>query len=344
MDKTTALGIMSGSSIDGLDICLVEFSKKSDKWTYKFLEVRTIDLTAELKKKLSISHILDQREADQLDIVYGEWIATKIKELTPYASVIAVHGHTVDHCPEKGISNQIGNPAVISKITGLQTVANFRNLDISLGGQGAPLVPMGEKLLFSEFDGFLNLGGICNATFRVGSEMVAGDIGPFNQVFNFYARIMGYPYDDGGRLSQKGTSSLELIADWSSIPFFRETFPKSIGNNWVRKNFLKHSNPELALASFSEFISSEIATVINRYLPTQVMVTGGGVYNDFLIRCLQKKCDSQIVIPDKNLIEFKEALIFALLGLLRIRDEKNVLSSCTGAKEDSCSGEIFYPT
>ena len=341
--KTTVLGLMSGSSLDGLDACLASFEKSRNIWKYEILECQTIELPSSLLNRLERSHFLSDSMLQELDNEYGEWIAVAIDKLAAKSDLIGIHGHTVFHSPAEGRSVQIGNAQVIADFLNTPVVSNFRNLDISLGGQGAPLVPMGEKLIFPNYDGFLNLGGICNASFKKPDDKwVAGDIGPFNQVFNFYASKLGHSFDKDGLLAKSSNIVPDLINQWDEIAYFKTDFPKSLGNDWVRCHFLETSNsPEDVLASFAHFISGEVSQMINRAGIKQIMVTGGGAYNQFLIERIQDQTDIPIVLPSQELIDFKEALIFGFLGLLRIRNETNVMAECTGASQDSCSGDIY---
>ena len=342
-NKTTALGIMSGSSLDGLDFCIVDFDKIEEQWNYKISYCKTIEIPEKLKTQLARSPELDSINLQELDRKYGHWIGEGIISLNHSFDLIAIHGHTVFHAPEKGQSLQIGSGQVISHMTGVPTITNFRNLDIQLGGQGAPLVPMGEKSLFPEFDGFLNLGGICNGSFNSKNSWSAGDIGPFNQVLNFFSRKAGLAFDDGGLLASTGKLNQSILSDWNTFDFFRLHFPKSLGNDWVKEHFLNDFDcpPADVLYTFSTFISEKIAQAMNRHQPQRVLTTGGGAYNTYLVDQIRSQTDSEIEIPNKQLVEFKEALIFAFLGLLKMRNESNVLSSCTGASRDSCSGDIY---
>jgi len=334
---------MSGSSLDGLDLCVVDFGKTEDKWVYEIIHSETVEIPNQLREQLEKSPKLSSESLLTIDHNYGQWIGERVNTIVQPLDLIAIHGHTVFHSPEKGLSLQIGNGEIIHQLTNVPTVINFRNLDIQLGGQGAPLVSMGEKLLFPEFDGFLNLGGICNGSFNPDANWIAGDIGPFNQVLNFYSEKLESPFDDKGQLASSGEMIQSLLDSWNSLDFFKSPFPKSLGNQWVKDHFLQDYAypPTDVLRTFSTFISVKIADILNQYQPQRVMVTGGGAYNTFLVDQIRKQTKVEIVIPDKQLVEFKEALIFAFLGLLRIRNQPNVLSSCTGASKDSSSGDIY---
>lgn len=335
---------MSGSSLDGLDAAVVSF-RESDSWTYEIEKTLTIELPAELKCRLSKSHQLGEDELSLLDQDFGTWIAQETEDIAKDISLVGVHGHTVRHSPKDGMSLQIGHPQVIADVLKKPTVAHFRNRDIQLGGQGAPLVPMGEKHLFKEFDGFLNLGGICNASFKKHTgEFIAGDIGGFNQVFNYYAQKLNKPFDEDGEIARNGHLNSALIEKWNQLPYFQEAFPKSLGNDWVRRHFLMEVlPPENMLHTFADFISSRIADQINRHKPKRTLVTGGGTHNSYLMELIQGKTETHVIVPNRETVDFKEAIVFAFLALLRNLNRQNVLSSCTGASSDSSSGEIFLP-
>ncbi len=342
-NKATVLGLMSGSSLDGLDACLVELEMVGSNWRFAILEAHTLTIPEALTNQLRQSSLVSAKELLALDVKYGEWISSAIAPLTKQIDLIALHGHTVFHSPKDKISVQIGSGEVIAVRTGKPVVANFRTQDILLGGQGAPLVPMGEKLLFPEYDGFFNLGGICNATFRKEQQWNAGDIGPFNQVFNHFAKMLRAPIDTNGDLARSGKVVPELIATWNANPYFAQPFPKSLANQWVTSHFLLSStfSPQDVLHSFAQFISDQIVTTIHKHQPAKTLITGGGAKNGFLIELLKSKCQRELVIPEVEIVDFKEALIFALLGLLRFRGEVNVLASCTGASRDSSSGILY---
>ena len=345
-DKINVLGLMSGSSLDGLDACLCAFQKLPSGWNFEIEEVRTFAFPDSIESELRRSYHHNQEKIIQLDSTYGKWIGQTVKDLAKRVQLIGLHGHTTIHDPQNKISKQIGDPEIVARITGKPVVANYRMADILLGGEGAPLVPMGEKWLFPEHDGFLNLGGICNASFNSASgKWTAGDIGPFNQVLNFYANKLGYPFDQSGDLARSGQLNHRLLDEWNQIDFFKSAFPKSLSNDWVRDHFFDlPDSPKDILRTFTSFITDRIADQINFHDPKKVMISGGGAFHSFAVESLQEKTRAQLALPSEEIISFKEALIFAFLGLLRHQNQYNVLSSCTGAREDSCSGDIYLPS
>lgn len=342
MDKATVLGLMSGSSLDGLDACVASFHFFDGKWQFDIKKSDTFPLPDQLKEELREAPSLKSDELLALDVKYGKWMAGVVKGLSEECDLIGLHGHTVYHAPERGFSLQIGNGEVLQALTGKPVVAQFRNADILQGGQGAPLVPMGERLLFPEYDAFLNLGGICNLTVRKGDRWLAGDIGPCNQVPNFYAQMIGLAMDKDGELARSGRVIDELYKRWAALSFFLRPFPKSLANQWVQEHFLNEPG-EVAdvLATFQAFITDQIASAFHPHAPAKVLVTGGGARNTLFIETLGGKVGAELVVPEQQIVDMKEALIFGLLALLRVRGEANVMSSCTGAREDTCGGVLY---
>jgi anhydro-N-acetylmuramic acid kinase len=342
-----ALGGMSGSSLDGLDLALVDFRETDNGWTFNLQRAQTCPFDQNIETLLRESVRMDDNGLREAHATFGKWMAAQITDFQKNQPVacLGIHGHTVFHEPAKGISFQLGDGEVIARATGQPTITDFRTRDIQAGGQGAPLVPLGEWHLWKEYDGFLNLGGIANASFRTDEGMVAGDIGPFNQVFNYFALKTGLAYDRWGVLSQTGSLVPELFSSWEKIPFFGQAFPKSLANQWVSTHFLTDlpHPPQDVLHTFSHFMAERVAGVVNARNPGQLLVTGGGAYHNFFMELLREKCRSNIVIPVPDIIEFKEAIVFAFLGLLRLLERPNAMASATGASHDTCGGALHLP-
>lgn len=339
------IGIMSGTSLDGLDIAFCEFwTTKS--WQYRIHFAETINYTNEWKNKLYKAHLLSGYELTELHKDYGILIGESInafieKHRIPHIDLIASHGHTVFHQPDKQINLQIGNGAYIAALTGISTVYDFRTLDIALGGQGAPLVPLGDELLFSQYTYCLNIGGISNISFKQHQKRVAFDICPSNMVLNFLAQQKGLPYDKNGNLARTGKIDYTLLLKLNQLSYYQIQYPKSLGREWVEREFLPllveyPTSTENKLATCTEHIAYQIG-MCSQY-NGKMLITGGGSHNTFLLERISKYTKAQIVVPDKNTVDFKEALIFAFLGLLRWKGKINVLSSVTGAKSNSISG------
>lgn len=351
--KINALGVMSGTSLDGLDLCLVEF-RFDGRWQFRIETTDCIEYDRSWREKLSKAHQLSGNQLVELDAEFGRFIADAINDFLVRNSaqtpeLVCSHGHTVFHQPEKGITRQIGDGQKISSITGIICVNDFRSLDVELGGQGAPLVPIGDKLLFSEYDACLNLGGFSNISFDENEIRKAFDICPVNIVLNPLANLIGLPYDDKGNIARSGNVVDDLLDGLNALNIYSFSQRPSLAREWVESVFLpiierKTLTIEDQLRTITEHVAIQIGRVLDdRIGSEQVLVTGGGAYNDFLIGRLKTITSAQIVIPDSQLIDFKEALIFAFLGVLRFRNETNVLRSVTGARQDSCSGVVHLP-
>ena len=349
--KYNVVGVMSGTSLDGVDLAHIVFSISEQIWDYQILECETIPYSDEwidkLKKAVGFSvdelKKINKEYTLLLSQIVNEFILkNKLQDLDAVCS----HGHTILHQPNNGLTLQIGNLPEISTLINQNVVCDFRIQDVMLGGQGAPLVPIGDQILFSQYEYCLNLGGFSNISFDYEGKRLAFDISPVNTVLNFYANELGFVYDDKGRFGMEGVISDKLFCALNDIDFYQKPFPKSLGFEFVKSVVLpliETSNLSIydKLRTFIEHIAFQIA----KALPIKkgsILITGGGVYNDFLIQRIKFYCpDHEVVIPDKKTIEFKEALIFGLLGVLKLRDEINVLSSVTGSKTDHCSGNVF---
>jgi anhydro-N-acetylmuramic acid kinase len=344
------IGLMSGTSLDGVDLAHVKFSKKDD-WTYEILETETISYSKEWLLILKSAVNFSTNEINQINIDYTHQLANMIndfifKNKIKDIDAVCSHGHTILHKPNLGYTLQIGNLPIISELTNQNIVCDFRVQDVAFGGQGAPLVPIGDQLLFSEFDYCLNLGGFSNISFEENGQRIAFDISPVNTVLNFYSNSLGFSYDDKGELAKSGNLNLDLLQKLNDLDFYSLNYPKSLGIEFV--NEFVFSLIELfkiptkdKLNTFVEHIAIQISRIVTKK-SASLLITGGGVYNKFLIQRINFYLpNNQIVIPDNKTIEFKEALIFAFLGVLKLRNETNVLSSVTGAKQNHSSGKIY---
>ncbi len=348
--KTNVIGVMSGSSLDGLDLAYCEFKYDRGKWKYEIQKAVTVPYPRDLAKSLRNARHLNALELIRLHKEYGEFIGKKILEFIKSnglakPDLISSHGHTVFHYPEAGINFQIGDGAAISAITGITVVSDFRSQDIALGGQGAPLVPMGDKLLFADYDLLLNLGGFSNIT--VQKPFLAFDICPVNFALNYFARKLGMEYDKDGNLGRKGNIYSPLLDALNQLEYYNSPPPKSLSAHWFDQVFLdqleRYKIPVLdKLRTVYEHIAIKISQVLNRYTG-RVLVTGGGAKNKFLMELISQKVDDKvkIEIPDEILIDYKEALVFALLGLLRYEKKLNIDKQITGAKHSTSSGAVY---
>ena len=349
--KYNVVGVMSGTSLDGVDLSHVRFTIEDGKWSFEIQESETVAYEEQLIKQLKEAVDYPENELDNLNQKYTEILGKIIRDFIANhhlkdLDAVCSHGHTILHQPQNGFTLQIGNLPNIATIVKEKVICDFRVQDVKLGGQGAPLVPIGDRILFLEYDYCLNLGGFSNVSFEQNGKRLAFDISPVNTVLNFYANQLGFAYDNKGEVSRNGTVSEELLAELNQLEFYQKSYPKSLGFEFVKTIIFPiiEKYPitiEDKLRTFTEHIAVQIRDAFS-YKKGRLLVTGGGVYNDFLIERMQFHLpEMQIQIPSRKIIEFKEALIFALLGVLRLRNEVNVLSSVTGAKSDHCSGTVF---
>ena len=351
LNQYHAIGIMSGSSLDGVDFCLASFER--DAWSFQILEATTIPIPERIKNKLKRSDRLSGYDLIRLDIDYGDWIGRQLKSFAAsdhLIEAVGFHGHTVFHEPVHKLSLQLGNGLVISSVSGLPVVDDFRTRDLLMGGQGAPLVPKGEIMLFPEYRAWVNLGGIANITVKESDNVLAWDIAPCNQVFNFFAQKLNFPYDKDGALAKEGSLEKKWTDGLKDLPYFKTKPPKSMSNQWINEHILKNPSidPKDALHSFAELLAGEVAKSIclSASGNDKVLFTGGGTHNTYLmerIRNFLKEQNIQIVTPSAEIIDFKEALIFAFLGLLRKLGIPNTMGMATGASKDTVSGTLHLP-
>jgi anhydro-N-acetylmuramic acid kinase len=345
------IGVMSGTSLDGVDLAHINFEINNNKWSYQIFECDTISYSNEMISKLKNGIHFSSIELSELNIEYTNLLGNIISEFITKNNIsnldaVCSHGHTILHQPENGFTLQIGNLPEIAKITNQKVVCNFRVQDVFLGGQGAPLVPIGDKILFSEFDYCLNLGGFSNISFEENNERIAFDISPVNTVLNFYANTFGLEYDDKGKISKSGNLNTKLFEELNQLEFYKKRYPKSLGFEFVKETILPilesySISIEDKMRTFTEHISFQIGEILQTKIG-KLLISGGGVYNDFLIDRIKNHLPkTEIIIPDEKTIKYKEALIFALLGVLKLRNEINVLASVTGAKQNHSSGEVF---
>lgn len=352
METYHVIGVMSGTSLDGIDIALCNFIRNEQKqWSFKITKSTTIVYNLNMKQKLKDAIHFSGFDLMLLHNEIGDLIGQSVNNFITVNNIskkeidfISSHGHTIFHQPSKSITTQIGNGANISAITKLPVICDFRSIDIALGGQGAPLVPIGDKLLFSEYKYRLNLGGIANISSESDGKTRAFDICPVNLVLNKLVQKMSLDYDNEGNLAKKGIINETLLTHLNSLDFYKIKGPKSLGIEWVNSLVLpiiesyNLSIPD-SLRTFVEHIAIKISNVIDE--KEKILISGGGTFNTFLIDRIKSNVNSEIVIPDKEIIEFKEALIFAFLGVLRHRNEPNCLSSVTGSISDNVGGCIY---
>lgn len=346
------IGVMSGTSLDGIDIAHCTFTYQG-QWNFEILVAETYDYPLIWVEKLRNLVTLTTSELLEMDEDYTHFLGNAIRQFIQRNKLsnldaVCSHGHTALHQPQNGLTYQIGNLPKLATLMNETLVCDFRVADVALGGQGAPLVPIGDQLLFSEYDFCLNLGGFANISSEINGQRIAYDICPVNIVLNRYANALGLDYDNGGKIAASGTIDQSLLKQLNALSFYRAPYPKSLGLEWVKELIFpmidSYSLSEKdVLRTFVEHIAMQISNEINLKSNASVLVTGGGAFNTFLMACLSNKTQNAIIIPDKSIINYKEALLFAFLGVLKLRNENNCLSSVTGARIDHSSGKIYYP-
>lgn len=348
------IGLMSGTSLDGVDLVFVKISKELG-YSFELLKAETIPYSEKWKKNLHDAFLLTGEKLIKLDADYGKFLAGLIKEFIKKNDLknidfISSHGHTIFHQPDQNFTLQIGNGPEICAHSGLKVICDFRKQDVALGGQGAPLVPIGDRYLFNYPTFCLNLGGFSNISFEKSGERLAFDISPVNIVLNHYAEKLGLAYDKGGDLSRSGQIHQDLLSALNSLDFYKSDKPKSLGYEFVVHTVFPlldryHLSVIDVLATFTEHTAMQIAGVLenksHKNTPSSVLITGGGALNTYLVERLQAHTGSELIIPDKEIINYKEAIIFALLGVLKDQNEVNCLKSVTGARINHSSGVIY---
>jgi anhydro-N-acetylmuramic acid kinase len=342
-----AIGLMSGTSLDGLDICFAKFERQ-DSWNFEILKAETIPYPKAWEEQLRNSIHLSAVELLELNSEYGFYLGKSVKNFIEKhqldnVDLISSHGHTVFHQPQKKFTLQIGDGRAIKTETKLPVIYDFRSQDVLMGGNGAPLVPIGDELLFSQYDACLNLGGFSNISLKINDKRIAFDVAPVNIVLNKLVQKFNKNFDENGDLARKGEINDELLSQLNSLDFYQQSYPKSLGIEWCNENvFPLFENIEIidVLATFTEHAAQQISKIFNENQLKNVLFTGGGTYNQYLIEKIKAQTTTEIIIPEKEIIEYKEALIFAFMGVLRLTHEINVLSSATGSSQDHCSGII----
>jgi anhydro-N-acetylmuramic acid kinase len=350
MESFDVIGLMSGTSLDGLDIAHCKFIF-DNKWHFNLTYHETVFYSNEQKNELAnlenesaINYMLFNTE-------FGKLMGNEVNKFIEKNKItnvdfIASHGHTVFHQPKNNLTTQIGCGAQIAATTGIETICDFRTKDVALGGQGAPLVPIGDELLFSAYDYCLNLGGIANISFKAKGKRISYDLAMANMVNNYICSLEGIEYDNEGKLGASGNFNHNLFNDLNAIAFFSKPHPKSLG----KENFINNFKPILdkynisnadKLNTFGKHLAHQVCKTLSSNTNKKVLITGGGAFNSFWISEIKNTTNAQIIIPENKIIEYKEAIIFGFLGVLRKKQLVNCLASVTGAKEDSIGGTIY---
>lgn len=367
------LGMMSGTSLDGLDIAYCRFWKEDGNWKYAIEEAETVPYSESKKQELQQAIELDSIDLFKLHHRYGEWLGKTAREFLDTNQLkvdfISSHGHTIHHRPEEGYTFQAGDGAELAKHSGQTVICDYRTEDVKQGGQGAPLVPIGDQLLLSEYDYCLNLGGISNISFEQDGKRIAYDIGVANMLLNPIAAMLGHSYDHNGDLARQGSLNEALYKALNSLEYYNLPYPKSTGYEWFAQTVWPlvetfDDTPENLLHTCVHHIAEQISQAISlgnadrsvsihsnllrqgsggQADNCQLLSTGGGSQNGYLMEVLQQKLgnDIKVVVPDAKLANYKEALVFALMGVLKLEEEVNVLGSVTGGGRDLCSGIVY---
>lgn len=355
------IGLMSGSSLDGLDVAYVELEENAGNWTYELVASECIPYNDYWLNKLTALHTLSAVDYMLAHTEFGHYCGEKVNEfilvnkLEFKVQLIVSHGHTVFHLPGKLMTSQIGDGAAIAAETGINVVSDLRAMDVALNGQGAPIVPIGEKLLYKDFDFLLNIGGITNISFKGEDNYIAYDVCPANRVLNLLAREKGLPYDDGGKMAMNGKLIPDIFGALNELEYYSNPYPKSLANSFgtdvIYPLVTRTGSVEDVLHTYCEHIAFQVKEAVQMirsnegfHASSKMLVTGGGAHNNFLTGRLSHYLNEvgvTLEIPSKEIIEFKEAIIMALIGVLRWREENNVLSSVTGASRDSIGGAVW---
>jgi anhydro-N-acetylmuramic acid kinase len=349
-----AIGLMSGTSLDGVDIAYCTFRKKNNAWTYNLVSCTTIPYDTEIKNRLKNVHQMNLEGFLLFDREYGRFLGKLVydycKKNAFQADFLASHGHTVFHQPNLNLSYQLGHGASIAAEAKMQTICDFRAMDVALNGHGAPLVPIGDYYLFDQYDYCLNIGGIANITAK-DKVLTAYDICPANYVLNYLAKGFNVDYDNNGEIASRGKINESLLEELNNVEFYNITTPKSLGREWIEEQIFPILKKYKILQtdkirSFVEHIAIQISRQIKASSTKKsLLISGGGAYNSFLISRIKENLQNKnisVEIPSNDIIDYKEALIFAFLGVLRIEKQVNSLQSVTAASQDNVGGAIYY--
>jgi anhydro-N-acetylmuramic acid kinase len=354
------IGIMSGSSLDGLDIAYVEFEESGRKWSYEIKAAECLPYTPEWQNKLKDATHLSAREYLLLNTSFGKYIGGKVNDfinqydLHHKVQLIASHGHTTFHLPASAMTAQLGDGAAIAAATEINVVSDLRSIDVAFGGQGAPIVPIGEKLLLPEYDLYLNIGGIANLSCRRKDGYIAFDVCAANRVLNMLANTTGNDYDEGGAMAARGKLYTPLLTRINALSYYTQSYPKSLANSFGTDEVFPLVQAfdipiEDKLRTYAEHISMQVGYAVQKLYNEEIrnaklLVTGGGAFNTFLVQRLNNTLQPyniEVVVPDEKLVNYKEALVMALIGVLRWREEYNVLDTVTGARRSSIGGAVW---
>ncbi len=361
METYHAIGVMTGSSLDGIDLAYTKITVENGQYNYEVLISECVPIPP--KWKLRIEQLVLQNAVTYLktSAFFGHFIGDRIAEFIEKHSLreqldfIASHGQTVFHQPENLFTSQIGDGAAIARKSGFPVICDFRSIDVALGGQGAPVAPIADKIFFPDYKFFLNLGGIGNITANINGRYVAFDITAVNLVLNKVARLKGADFDYDGNMARAGELDDRLFEELNGSWYYEKDYPKSLSGGWVSKVVLptlsRHNiSIENKLRTLVEHIAFQISRSIAQVHKKEsidiskadkMLVTGGGAFNSFLVERIEALSPLSLIVPDDETVKYKEAILMALMGVLRLRGEVNCLGSVTGAERDSIGGAIY---
>ncbi len=352
MEKYKVIGLMSGTSLDGVDLAACEFFKDKDKWRFTIHDARTFGYPPEWSVRLAELPSADALTFCLTHAEYGHFLGRLVSDFIGQTGfqpqLVASHGHTIFHQPDRRITVQIGLGSAIAAETGIPVACDFRSADVAMGGQGAPLVPIGDRLLFPEYQACLNLGGFANISYEKDESRIAFDICPVNIVLNMLASSKGLKFDENGELARSGKVDLSTLERLNSLEYYRKPPPKSLGREWMEQKLLpvlleKELSAEDSLRTFCRHIAFQVNKARKNKPGDNILVTGGGAHNIFLMECIRNDGNCNYRLMSDQLTDFKEALVFAFLGLLRWKEENNILRSVTGSSRDHCGGVMYKP-
>lgn len=361
MESYKVLGLMSGSSMDGLDVAHCEITVDDGKWSYKILRAECIPYPAKWKLRLEKLVLQNAITYIKTHTYLGHYMGERTREFIDRHGIenevdfIASHGQTIFHQPDNNFTSQIGDGAAMAMRTGLPVICDFRTADVAFNGQGTPVAPIVDKLLFSDYKYLLNLGGISNITVNTGDKYIAFDITAVNLIMNKLVGKIGKEYDEDGNMARSGKLNEELLTELNGSWYYEKEYPKSLSGGWVSKVMYPVANRqkipiEDKLRTLAEHIALQHANSIKMIQQKEgievsaddkMLLTGGGAFNKFLVECIQEKVPMTLEVADAETVEFKESLLMALMGVLRVRNEVNCLSSVTGADQDTIGGTIY---
>lgn len=361
MKNYHVLGVMTGSSLDGVDIVYTKITASEKKYSYEILMTDCVKMPA--KWKLRISQLVLQNAVTYLktSAFFGQFLGEILldfitrNQIENQLDFIASHGQTIFHQPENKFSSQIGDGSVIAAITGFPVICDFRSVDVALGGQGAPVAPIANKLFYPEYSLFLNLGGIGNLAANINGKYVAFDFTAVNLILDKIAKELELEYDDEGKIAAFGNFSETLFDSLNHSIYYNKSYPKSLSGGWVSKVMLPIiSRSPLSHADKLHTVVYHVAYQLKNAISMieakenisfskndKMLATGGGVFNRFLMQIIQEKIGVSVTIPDHQIIKFNEAVLMALMGVMRVRQETNIMSSVTGATYDTIGGAIY---